>query len=60
MSVVSGLGIRKAPASDRFGEVGGVFVLTERGFGFDAIDVAAGSGEHGFYVAAIFCIVNNG
>lgn len=35
-----------------------MLVLGEDGVGFDAVDVAAGSKEHGFDVAAIFLVVD--
>jgi hypothetical protein len=43
--VSSSLSSRETPAGDGFGEVGGVLVLAEGGFWFDAIDVAAGGHE---------------
>lgn len=54
------LRFRKAPASDRFGEVGGVLVLAKGGFGFNAVDVAAGGGKHGFDVAAVLFVIDGG
>jgi len=54
------LRLRKAPAGYGFGEVGGVLVLGEDGLGLDAIHVAARGQEHGFDVAAVFCVVHGG
>ena len=60
MFVSAGLGFRETPAGDGFGEVGGVLVLAEGGFWFDAIDIAAGGREHGLDVAAVFFVVDGG
>jgi hypothetical protein len=56
--VPTGLSFRKTPASYGFSEVGGVLVLAEGGFWFDAIDVAAGRYEERLDVAVVFFVVD--
>jgi len=48
----------EAPASDGFGEVFGVLVLSEGHLGLDAEDAAIGSQEERFDVATIFLVVD--
>src|SRR5580658_7100169 len=57
---VERLHLRKAPSGGGFGEVFCVLILTEGGLRFDAVDVAARGGEHGFDVSTIFFVVDGG
>jgi hypothetical protein len=60
ISVCYWLFFLKAPTSDGFIEILGVFVLAESGLGLEAKDAAVGSHQKRFDIAAVFGIVDLG